>query len=90
MDSLEEIKKETIEGVSEAKDIVIERAKDAVDEIKAAGEKVICAANPDGGAIDWEKVLYIGLGAVSIGVIVWAAVSAFQSKDGKKKKGSRT
>ena len=85
MDSLEDIKTEAVEGASEAKNVIVEKAKEAVDEIKYAGEKVIEAVTPEQN-LSWEKAILIGLGIFSIGVVVIAGISIYKGKDDKKKK----
>ena len=85
MDSLEDIKTEAVENVSEAKNVLVEKAKEAVDEIEFAGEKVIEAVTPEQN-VNWEKAVLIGLGIFSIGVVVIAGISIYKGKDDKKKK----
>ena len=85
MDSLEDIKTEAVENVSEAKNVLVEKAKEAVDEIEFAGEKVIEAVTPEQN-VNWEKAVLIGLGIFSIGVVVIAGISIYKGKDNKKKK----
>merc|ERR1719222_815541 len=39
--------------------------------------------------VNWQKVLLLGLGMLSLGVIVWAGVKIYKSKTSEKKRKRR-
>ena len=75
-------------------DETAENAKGAAQVMKEVGDTQIMVAfiKPGLGRenlcvmeVNWQKILLVGLGMVSLGVTVWAGVKIYKSKIEKKK-----
>ena len=76
-----------MENTETANNILVDVAKEAVN--KEMKDRIMVAViKPDETlsvmAVDWQKALLVGLGMVSLGVIIWAGVNIYKSKSGKK------
>ena len=87
-----DVVEEAVDVVEEAVDVVEEAALNTIQDLKIIGDtKVIVAIAKPGENISmvevvtWQKVLLVGLGMFSLGVIVWAGVKIYKSKTSEKK-----
>ena len=87
-----DVVEEAVDVVEEAVDVVEEAALNTIQDLKNIGDtKVIVAIAKPGENISmvevvtWQKVLLVGLGMFSLGVIVWAGVKIYKSKTSEKK-----
>ena len=68
----------------------VQNTKEAVQDRKELGDTRIMVAvfKPEETMsvveVNWQKALLVGLGMVSLGVIIWAGVNIYKSKSGKK------
>ena len=71
----------------------VQNTKEAAQDMKEIGDTriMIAVIKPGLGRenlsvteVNWQKILLIGVGMVSLGVIVWAGVKIYKSKTQKK------
>ena len=76
-----------MENIETANNILVDVAKEAVDQ--DLKERIMVAViKPEECLsvmeVDWQKALLVGLGMVSVGVIIWAGMNIYNSKLGKE------
>ena len=89
---LKDVAKEAVKNTKEAAQDLKDLSVQTLDKLgdKLGDTRVMVAVSKPGETIsvmevNWQKALLVGLGVVSLGVIIWAGVNIYKSKLGKKK-----